>query len=243
MRSISLKNISFEYDDKVVFNDFNIKFTKGTTFLIGNNGSGKSTLIKIVTGKFPFLGDILFDDKAVRKDKLDMFVLDLDYVKTLKGKIKDLLNTEEIVKILGLDSYLESDIRSLSISLQVKVSFGLLLNSDKSSIFVDDMLCWLNKIDKEIILKKIKTLSKRKIVVMVTNNLEDTLIANRVILLNDGKVILDDDLDNFYENEKILNDNGFNLPFIVDLSLKLKLYNSVDKIYFNQRKLVDDLWK
>lgn len=243
MRSISLKNISFEYDDKVVFNDFNIKFTKGITFLIGNNGSGKSTLIKIVTGKFPFLGDILFDDKAVRKDKLDMFVLDLDYVKTLKGKIKDLLNTEEIVKILGLDSYLESDIRSLSISLQVKVSFGLLLNSDKSSIFVDDMLCWLNKIDKEIILKKIKTLSKRKIVVMVTNNLEDTLVANRVILLNDGKVILDDDLDNFYENEKILNDNGFNLPFIVDLSLKLKLYNSVDKIYFNQRKLVDDLWK
>lgn len=243
MRSISLKNISFEYDDKVVFNDFNIKFTKGITFLIGNNGSGKSTLIKIVTGKFPFLGDILFDDKAVRKDKLDMFVLDLDYVKTLKGKIKDLLNNEEIVKILGLDSYLESDIRSLSISLQVKVSFGLLLNSDKSSIFVDDMLCWLNKIDKEIILKKIKTLSKRKIVVMVTNNLEDTLIANRVILLNDGKVILDDDLDNFYENEKTLNDNGFNLPFIVDLSLKLKLYNSVDKIYFNQRKLVDDLWK
>lgn len=243
MRSISLKNISFEYDDKVVFNDFNIKFTKGITFLIGNNGSGKSTLIKIVTGKIPFLGDILFDDKAVRKDKLDMFVLDLDYVKTLKGKIKDLLNNEEIVKILGLDSYLESDIRSLSISLQVKVSFGLLLNSDKSSIFVDDVLCWLNKIDKEIILKKIKTLSKRKIVVMVTNNLEDTLIANRVILLNDGKVILDDDLDNFYENEKILNDNGFNLPFIVDLSLKLKLYNSVDKIYFNQRKLVDDLWK
>ena len=243
MRSISLKNISFEYDDKVVFNDFNIKFTKGITFLIGNNGSGKSTLIKIVTGKFPFLGDILFDDKAVRKDKLDMFVLDLDYVKTLKGKIKDLLNNEEIVKILGLDSYLESDIRSLSISLQVKVSFGLLLNSDKSCIFVDDMLCWLNKIDKEIILKKIKTLSKRKIVVMVTNNLEDTLVANRVILLNDGKVILDDDLDNFYENEKILNDNGFNLPFIVDLSLKLKLYNSVDKIYFNQRKLVDDLWK
>lgn len=243
MRSISLKNISFEYDDKVVFNDFNIKFTKGITFLIGNNGSGKSTLIKIVTGKFPFLGDILFDDKEVRKDKLDMFVLDLDYVKTLNGKIKDLLNNEEIVKKLGLDSYLESDIRSLSISLQVKVSFGLLLNSDKSSIFVDDMLCWLNKIDKEIILKKIKTLSKRKIVVMVTNNLEDTLIANRVILLNDGKVILDDDLDNFYENEKILNDNGFNLPFIVDLSLKLKLYNSVDKIYFNQRKLVDDLWK
>ena len=148
MRSISLKNISFEYDDKVVFNDFNIKFTKGTTFLIGNNGSGKSTLIKIVTGKFPFLGDILFDDKAVRKDKLDMFVLDLDYVKTLKGKIKDLLNNEEIVKILGLDSYLESDIRSLSISLQVKVSFGLLLNSDKSSIFVDDMLCckrWIQR--------------------------------------------------------------------------------------------------
>ena len=148
MRSISLKNISFEYDDKVVFNDFNIKFTKGITFLIGNNGSGKSTLIKIVTGKFPFLGDILFDDKAVRKDKLDMFVLDLDYVKTLNGKIKDLLNNEEIVKILGLDSYLESDIRSLSISLQVKVSFGLLLNSDKSSIFVDDMfnfLAFLNR--------------------------------------------------------------------------------------------------
>ena len=62
-------------------------------------------------------------------------------------------------------------------------------------------------------------------------------------MLKDGEVLLEKDIKEFYTNEKILVDNGFILPFIVDLSLKLELYNIVDKIYFDQRKLVNNLWK
>ena len=45
------------------------------------------------------------------------------------------------------------------------------------------------------------------------------------------------------QEEKILKKLGFSLPFIVELSKGLKYYQVVDKIYFNNVELVNDLWK
>ena len=238
MKYIKLDKVSFRYEDKVIFDEINIKFNAGITFLIGNNGSAKSTLLKIIGKKLPFLGDIKFD---INKN-VEIFYLDTLYVNNLTGSINKLLN-EDVIELLDLELYKDDDVSSLSFPLRIKVSLGILLMSNSSYIIIDNMLCWLNKIDKELILKQIKKVFKNSVVIISTNNLEDTLNANRIVLLKDGKVLLEKDIKEFYTNEKILVDNGFILPFIVDLSLKLELYNIVDKIYFDQRKLVNNLWK
>ena len=238
MKYIKLDKVSFRYEDKVIFDEINIKFNTGITFLIGNNGSAKSTLLKIIGKKLPFLGDIKFD---INKN-VEIFYLDTLYVNSLTGSINKLLN-EDVIELLDLELYKDDDVSSLSFPLRIKVSLGILLMSNSSYIIIDNMLCWLNKIDKELILKQIKKVFKNSVIIISTNNLEDTLNANRIVLLKDGKVLLEKDIKEFYTNEKILVDNGFILPFIVDLSLKLELYNIVDKIYFDQRKLVNNLWK
>ena len=51
---IELHNISKQYDDEVLFRDFDYKFLKGERVgVIGKNGTGKSTLIKVITKEIP----------------------------------------------------------------------------------------------------------------------------------------------------------------------------------------------
>ncbi|CAN5665474.1 ABC transporter ATP-binding protein [soil metagenome] len=48
-KSIELKNVSFQYDDKVVLHDINLVIEKGKTIaLVGSSGSGKSTLADMI---------------------------------------------------------------------------------------------------------------------------------------------------------------------------------------------------
>ena len=45
------------------------------------------------------------------------------------------------------------------------------------------------------------------------------------------------------KEEKIIKKLGFNMPFIIELSNGLKYYNIVDKLYYDNESLVNDLWK
>ena len=242
MLSMKFENITFRYNDKCIFNNFNIEFNKGINFIIGNNGCGKSTLFNISKHNLPFMGKICLNNKVIDKGNKDIMFIDYNYVNSLHGVVKNIIDID-CATYLNVEKYLDCDINCLPFGLKVKIVFTKLFSTSNSVYFIDDLLIWLNKTDKEKVLKKLKTLSKNKIIIIITNNLEDTLIANRIVLLDKGNIILDDSLEKFYYNEGILSNYGFNLPFIVDLSLKLKLYNAVDKIYFNQRKLVDELWK
>ena len=45
------------------------------------------------------------------------------------------------------------------------------------------------------------------------------------------------------KNVTMINRLGIEIPFIVDLSSKLKLYGLIDDIYFDEETLVNDIWK
>ena len=48
---LTVSDVSLRFSDRKLFDDVNIKFTKGNTYgLIGANGSGKSTFLKILAG-------------------------------------------------------------------------------------------------------------------------------------------------------------------------------------------------
>jgi hypothetical protein len=45
------------------------------------------------------------------------------------------------------------------------------------------------------------------------------------------------------EEEKILKRLGFSLPFMIDLSIQLKLYGLINKTYLSKEAMVKNLWK
>ena len=68
------------------------------------------------------------------------------------------------------------------------------------------------------------------------------LSMNSLCLYNGISAIDGKTLD-VLKNEKVLKRLGLSLPFYVDLSIQLKLYGLVNKIYLNKEMLVRNLWK
>lgn len=76
-----------------------------------------------------------------------------------------------------------------------------------------------------------------------TNDIELCLYTEYLIVYDDENILIEGSTLEVLKNEKLLKRLGIHLPFIVELSLLLKDYGLVDKIYLNKESLVDKLWK
>ena len=151
----------------------------------------------------------------------------------------------DIAKEFRIYNILNNSVTKISNSDRVKVFLASALISNPDVIFIDDCLHQLTVRDKDLvfnILKKYNKINKMTII-MVTHNMDDTIFSDRIIVLDKGKVILDGTPRKVFRNKERLYECGIELPFLVDLSLKLMDKGVVDHIYSDMGKLVDDIWK
>lgn len=115
----------------------------------------------------------------------------------------------------------------------------------RSKIFVlNDILSLLDKNDYEIVIKLLKEyVSIGGIILNFTTNIEETLLGDRIIIVNDNKVVVDGETFSVLNEEKILKRLGLGLPFYIELSKYLIDYNLIKKYYTDSESLVNALWK
>ena len=80
-------------------------------------------------------------------------------------------------------------------------------------------------------------------IIIMSNDLEDTFKSDRILILNKGSIYLLDSPLEIYKNEKKLSKLGLKLPFCVELSNYLILYDVLNKVYFDIDRLVNAIWK
>lgn len=114
-----------------------------------------------------------------------------------------------------------------------------IINSNDYIIF-DDILTYLDLNNKKLILKYLKDKGIR--VINFTSDSEELLIYSYLVVINDGAVVYKGYVKDVLLNEYELKSYGFNLPFIVDLSLQLKSYGLLNSVFYNEKKLRDELW-
>lgn len=264
---INIKNLNFNYHDKVIFDNFNLIIKRNKiTSIIGANGSGKSTLIEILTGILEFKGQIEIDGVSLNKHNLkeirkkigvvfeskdsqfitetvmDEIAFVLENLNYNKKEIKK--RVEKIAKILDIDDVLEVNPYSLNLNQQQLVHLACALVHEPKILILDETLCMLNPITLEKVLDLIKKLNKEGMtIIIITHDIEHTLISDEILLLDSGKVILNDNRENIYKEEQILNKLGFKLPFMVELSNRLKFYDLIDKTIYDMKEMVEILWK
>lgn len=264
---ININSLTFRYCDKFIFDRFSLNIKEGEWVTItGPNGSGKSTLIKILTGLLKSESDIticglklntnniydirknigvIFDNldnsfiSETIKDDLIFSLENLCYSKkTIDKRLK------EVTEILNIKNLLSKSPNELSGGEKCMAALGCAIMHNPKILILDEALSMIDEKEKSKILKILKKLKDGGMTIINTvHDLSETYYSDRLVVLNNGEIVIDGNPLGVMEYDRILNKLGIKLPFEIELSLKLKLYGLIDKLYYDTEMLVNDLWQ
>lgn len=265
---IKISNLNFNYKDKNVFNNLDLNIKQGSfTSIIGPNGSGKSTLIDIIVGLKEVDANIVIDGITLSKNNLidirkkigivfedadNTFVTEtvrneLSFsLENLKYDKKDIdKKIKEISELLNIKDILDKNPHNLSGGQKQLVALGCALVINPKILILDESLSMLDEKERTKILKLLVDINKSNntTIINITHNPEDLLYGSDIVIINKGKVVKNGPINQILSNEKLFKDNKLELPFVVDLSFKLKYYGLVDNIILDMDELVNEIWK
>ena len=264
---IKIDRLNFDYKKNIVFKNLSLNIKEGSfTTVLGLNGSGKTTLIKLILGLVRGNAVVIYDGLPVTADNLKSFRREIGVVydnmnqnfvaETVKDEIPFTLENinmprediekrvNEISNKLKIKKILEENPYSLNANDKWLVSLASALIINPKILIIDNGFSGLNYKTLENVLKVLSEYKEKGMTILcATNNVEEALYGDAVIVLDSGKVILNGSVEDVFKEEEVLDEIGIELPFVVSLSSKLKLYNLLKENYYSLDKLVDALWK
>ncbi|TGL62943.1 ABC transporter ATP-binding protein [Leptospira ognonensis] len=217
---IDVKNLTISYgSNSVAVRDVNFNVESGCILsIIGPNGSGKSSLIKGILGLVqPISGNIHFQGKTAETHSIGYmpqtprFPLNLK-VKELISFFKKLEPVEEerfqsLLNVLELSHHMDKKIGSLSGGTKQKISILQCFSSEKDLYVIDEPTAsldpYISHLLKSLLLEKKK---EGALVIFSTHILAELHeLADRFILLSEGKILIDASPDEFLKQSKMVN--------------------------------------
>ena len=196
MEILTLKNISFSYKDKLIFDNYNFVINKEEIIaIIGPSGCGKSTLLKIINGlETEYSGDVLLDGVNVNNipvNKRDIVLMFQDNLlfphmtifeniefslkmkKYPKHKIKNMV--DEVAKDIHLQDKLNKYPRELSGGQQRRVALARAVISKPKLLLLDEPFTGLDKEIKLEIINLVRIIREKynTSIIFVTHDLSE----------------------------------------------------------------------
>ena len=219
--SIEVVNISKSYGDQKALDAVSFSVKKGEIVgFLGPNGAGKSTLMKILTtyitadqGSAAVNGfDVNSNQKAVQMSVgylpehnplyLDLYVreylaFNADVFKVEKSRIN------EVIELTGLTSESHKKIGQLSKGYRQRVGLANALLHNPDVLILDEPTTGLDPNQLVEIRNVIKNVGKDKTVFLSTHIMQEVeAICDRVIIINNGKIVTDKKLDKLISSDK-----------------------------------------
>ena len=206
--AVRLEHLSYSYknDDNIneedlTINDVNFDIYEGEyVALIGHNGSGKSTLAKLIIGLYVQLkGQIYIFDQEMNDD-----------------------NVYELRRNLGI-IFQNPDNQFIGSTVRDDIAFGLendCIDTDTMKVLVDE---FAEKVGmKEYLIKKMKDENPGLTIISITHDIDEAYQADKVIVLNKGKVFLSGTPEEVFEQSDKLLSIKLDIPFFHKLNKELK---------------------
>ncbi len=213
---LTIENVTKRYKNEfLALDNLNLTINKGEIFaLLGPNGAGKSTLINTICGILNFnSGNIKVDNMDIIKDyrktrsligivpqelNLEAFETvwdNVNYSRGLYGKPPNYKYIESILKELSIWDKKDSKLRELSGGMKRRVLIAKALSHEPKILFLDEPTASVDVELRKDMWEVIKRLKQKGVTIILTTHYieEAEEIADRVGIINDGKIILVDE--------------------------------------------------
>ena len=246
-RDEDLETGEVAYDE--ILHGINLNIEKGSfTAILGHNGSGKSTLAKHFNAiLLPSGGKVYVKgmDTADEKNLFDIrsnagmvfqnpdnqivaaFVEDEAAFapENLGVEPKEIRRrVDECLEIVGMTEFAHSEPSKLSGGQKQRVAIASVLTMEPECIILDEPTAMLDPKGRDEVIRTIKKLNREKgmTVVLITHYMDEAAQADRAIVIDNGKIVLDDVPKKVFSQVQKLQELGLDVPQVTQLTHMLK---------------------
>lgn len=248
---IELKNVCFDYGDNeaTVLNNFNLEIKRGSfVAILGHNGSGKSTVARLLNGLLvpskgtvsvngintsdenseylvksqvglvfqnpdnQIIATIVEDDVAFGPENLGI------EPKEIRARVYDSL------KAVGMYEFKNHSPHLLSGGQKQRVAIAGILAMQPQCIVLDEPTAMLDPMGRQEVLSTLTKLNKENgiTVVLITHYMDEVALADRVVVMDNGKTVLDGSPREVFQKVEVIKDAGLSIPQTSELAFELK---------------------
>lgn len=212
MTILKANSVNIEFNRKKVLSNIDFSIETGLTAIVGPEKSGKSsivrvlaTLLKCKTGSLR-LDDLNYKDDFIEiRKKVGYIPENINLYSQLTGKefleivyeikMKENDNRDrtikEIIDYVGIDKYKNEFINNYDQITKCRLALAQSILGDNKIVLIDSMLKGLEVNEKKIIMELISDISKKRIVILTTEDIEDILeYYDSLIIISKGNIKL-----------------------------------------------------
>ena len=235
MSMLSVKDLSFSYQNKLVIEDFSLNLNQNENVgLIGANGAGKSTFLKLLVGLLEYTkGQIEVDGNLVNKKNYPLIRNLLGYVfqdsdnqlflstvfddvafgpKNYNLSKEEVLNrVDAALDLVNMKDFKDRLLYTLSGGEKKLVAIASILSLTPKMMLLDEPSVALDPKNRRNLIEILNSVNIPKII--ASHDLDMILdTCPRTILINKGKIVADGETLVILSNKQMLEENGLLLP-------------------------------
>lgn len=248
---IEFKNVDFRYADEenYALKDLNLDFYEGQfTCVLGHNGSGKSTMAKLINAlEIPTKGTVTTfgydtsdenNEIPIRRkvgmvfqnpdNQIVATIVEDDVAfgpENLGVECNEIRRrVDEALKLVNMYDYRRHEPHRLSGGQKQRVAIAGVIAMQTNCIVLDEPTAMLDPIGRRDVMNALLKMKNELgiSVILVTHFMDEAVKADRVVVMNDGKVRLDGTPSEVFSNTELLKSIGLAVPKPLELALALK---------------------
>ena len=246
---IKAENLSYAYEsedeERLVLKGLDLEIQKGS---LGHNGSGKSTLAKHFNaillpsgGKVFVLGTDTTDEKKLFEIRTHVgMVFQNPDNQIVTSIVEDEVafapenlgvppeeirkRVDEALEIVGMTKYANAAPSRLSGGQKQRIAIASALAMKPECIVLDEPTAMLDPKGREEIISTIKRLNRENgmTVVLITHFMEEAALADRVVVMEKGKIVYDDVPGKVFAHVEEIKKIGLDIPQVTELLYRLQ---------------------
>ena len=248
---IKIDNLVFRYAESLdnVIDNVSVNIEKGSfTAVLGHNGSGKSTLAKHTNAILLPLGGAVYVEDMDTKDENLLIKIRQTVGMVFQNPDNQIVATiveddvafapenigvppkeirervDQSLKAVGMSKFYKEAPHLLSGGQKQRIAIAGVLAMRPKYIVLDEPTAMLDPVGRREVLSTLKKLNKEQgmTVVLITHNMDEAVLADRVIVMDNGHIEMDGTPKDVFAQVERIKELGLDVPQVTELMFSLK---------------------